>query len=155
MHRSPWNRLGSAWDCYPCKPHSGYLMPGTWDSGRFCFSQLASWQSTTDLTQECAPRHEHDRFCHQMGPHQRLRAHTLCTQLLVRLHIFFNFRQINRFQVFTETQNYRNMFLMKQKPPVGQNCHNETLANLICFKQIQTHETTKIPNPPILQQFYL
>ena len=33
-------------------------------------------------------------FCHQLGPHQTLRGHTLCIRALVNLRVFWDFKKV-------------------------------------------------------------
>ena len=56
-------------------------------------------------------------FCHQTGPYQTLRAHTLGTRVCLTFRVFFEFKKSGNH--LNEVQNSRNVFFLKKKPPAG------------------------------------
>ena len=54
-------------------------------------------------------------FCHQMGPYQTLRAHTLCTQLLVTFRVFFYFKNHQNHK--NRSQHSRGVLFCEKKGP--------------------------------------
>ena len=54
-------------------------------------------------------------FCHQMGQYQTLRGENWCTQLLVRFHVVFEFKQSENH--LNGVQNSRNVLFWEKKSP--------------------------------------